>query len=199
MPRTLALWMILLVTIGALIACNSSPPIQSAKTGENLPFDAKQQKEGRVPTIPSAISVPAGTPISVRLLEPLSSESAKAGQAFRAVLDDPIVVKDITVVGRGSRVTGRVLAVRRAGTLQSGGILQLALDSVDTGTGRVTLQTSSVIAGTTPALPNSEGASTAAYARGRRVWVGPQRRLTFRLRQSAAITPAPGQRSAPPA
>lgn len=197
MPRSSAFGLLFLLTIGVFSGCKSSPPLQSTNSGETLPFEAKQ-KQGRTPPIPTTIKVPAGTPLSVRLLEPISSESAKAGQAFRAVLDDPIMVNTATVVPRGARVTGRVLAVRRSGTLQSGGVLQLALESLDTDAGKIALQTSSVIAGASPALPDSESAATAAYAHGRRVWVGPQRRLTFRLRQPVAITPAPGERSAPP-
>jgi hypothetical protein len=196
MRRELAFGTVILA-IGVLIGCKPSQPVPSTNSEETLPFDARQQ-QGRTPPIPTAITVPVGTPVSIRLLEPLSSESAKPGQSFRAVLDEPIMAKEITVVARGAHVTGRILAVRRSGPVQTGGVLQLALDSIDTDSGKVALQTSSVIAGTKPPLPNGEGAATAAYAKGRHVWVGPQRRLTFRLRHAVAITPAPGQRSAPP-
>jgi hypothetical protein len=183
------------IAVAMLSACHSSPmaPVSSSASAP-LPFSEKQSAS-HTPRVPTAVSVPAGTPISVRLQEPLSSESARAGQAFTAVLDEPLVAHGVTVVPRGAQVTGSVLALRRAGVMRSGGVLQLALDSIESDGKRVPIQTSSVIAGAISPLrlPQSDAAP---YTRGDRVSVGAQRRLTFRLRQAASV-PATAQERTP--
>lgn len=187
----------LLLVVGMLAGCNTAPPVNAVKsesTGQQVPFSKKPTGGQSNPALPNSITVPAGTPISVRLQESLSSETAHAGQAFRAVLDEPLMADGVAVVPRGAAITGRVLAVRRSGGLRAGGILQLALDSVDVGGEKILLQTSSVIANAAPrkVSPNS------AYAQGGRVSVGAQRRLTFRLRQPTRVAGILEQRSSPP-
>jgi hypothetical protein len=192
-----------------LIGCNSSPPktnesATSASPAQQLPFSKKQPDGHMASSIPSSLTLPAGTPISIRLQEPLSSETAKAGQRFKAILDEPLVTQGVTVAKRGATVTGKILAVRRAGSLSAGGILQLGLESVDTGEQKIPLQTSSVIVSGTPnrtgGLPNGDSAPTSAYSgQGQRVAVGAQRRLTFRLNRPAVMFgPIMDQRSTSP-
>jgi hypothetical protein len=187
--------LLLAAALGVLTACQASSPeaLSSSSKSSTLPFSQKQSRS-HTPKVPTAVSVPAGTPISVRLRQPLSSETARAGQTFTAVLDEPLVAHGVTVVPRGAVVTGSVLAVRRSGTMRSGGILQLALDSVQSDGKQVPIQTSSVIAGgiSPLRLPQSDDAP---YVDGKRVLVGAERRLTFRLRQGASIPAASDERT----
>lgn len=184
--------------VAALAGCHSAPMTVAASNSNAAPPFTRIGPEGKVePSIPKTITVPAGTPIAVRLQEPLSSETAQAGQKFGAVLDEPLVEHGVTVLPQGATITGRVLAVRRARTSRSGGILQLQLESAKSGNGVVELQTSSVIANARDEA-GSAGTPTSAYARGNRVSVGAERRLTFRLRQPAMITAAIDQRSVGP-
>src|SRR3954468_1452869 len=64
------------------------------------------------PPAPVTVTVPAGTRISVRLTDPLSSETAKVGDTFRGTLDNAISIGDKVVVPRDADVQGRVLAVK---------------------------------------------------------------------------------------
>ena len=64
------------------------------------------------PPQPVTVTVPAGTRISVRLTDPLSSETNKVGDTFRGTLDNAISIGDKIVVPRDADVQGRVLAVK---------------------------------------------------------------------------------------
>ena len=77
-----------------------------------------------------AIVIPAGTEISVRISENLSSETAQAGDLFHGNLVEPIVVDQHVIFRSGSEVTGTVLAAHRSGRLSDPGVLELGLTSV---------------------------------------------------------------------
>src|SRR5690242_920786 len=93
----------LAIALAVLSACHSSPVAPVTSPGDSpLPFSEKQSAS-HPPRVPTEVSVPAGTPILVRLQESLSSETARAGQTFEAVLDEPLVAHGVTVVPRGAR------------------------------------------------------------------------------------------------
>jgi len=94
----------------------------------------------------SQLVIPAGTPITVRLQERLSSASAAPGERFDAVIDEPIVVQDRVVVPLGDPATGHVVIARHSGRLHHPGELGLALDSITVGQQNIPLATSSVVA-----------------------------------------------------
>jgi hypothetical protein len=64
------------------------------------------------PAAPVMVAVPAGTKLSVRITDPLSSETAKVGDTFRGTLDNAISIGDKVVIPRDADVQGRVLAVK---------------------------------------------------------------------------------------
>ena len=95
---------------------------------------------------PAPLIVPAGTPITVRLQQRLSSATAVPGERFEAVLDQPIVVDNQTIAPVGATVSGHVVFARRSGRLHHPGELGLTLDSVVVGQQNVRLETSRVVA-----------------------------------------------------
>ena len=58
------------------------------------------------------VTVPAGTRISIRLSDPLSSETNKVGDTFRGTLDNSVSQEDKVVVPRGADVQGRIIEVK---------------------------------------------------------------------------------------
>ena len=86
-----------------------------------------------------AAAIPAGTPIRVRMIESLNSESAQVGQAFHATLEDAIVVNGQTLFPRNADVVGSVAEVHRSGRLSDPGIMKLVLSSVTSGSQSTTL------------------------------------------------------------
>jgi hypothetical protein len=94
----------------------------------------------------SNITVPAGTPVTVRLQSAVSSASNNSGDRFEAVLDSPLVVDGKTLAPAGANVVGRVVAAKSSGHLKDPGMIQLALASIVIDGKEVAVSSSSVIA-----------------------------------------------------
>jgi len=95
---------------------------------------------------PPKLIIPAGTPITVRLQQRLSSASAVPGERFEAVIDEPVVVGDRIVLPVGTVAEGHVIVARRSGRLRHPGELGLTLDRVTVDQQIVLLTTSNVVA-----------------------------------------------------
>ncbi|MBI3697548.1 MAG: hypothetical protein HY238_22265 [Acidobacteria bacterium] len=61
--------------------------------------------------------VPAGTVITVRMIEAVDSDATTAGERFRASLDDPLQIGEKTIAARGSDCTVQVVRVQQSGKL----------------------------------------------------------------------------------
>jgi len=70
------------------------------------------------PRVPRTVTIPAGSLISVRLDESLSSERNQPGDSFRAVLDQPIAIDGLVVAEKGARIQGRIVEAERAGRVK---------------------------------------------------------------------------------
>lgn len=79
----------------------------------------------------AASSIPAGTPVTVRLTSGINSGTAQAGQGFEASLAKDVVVNGKTVVRAGAPVRGKVTHAKPSGRLHAPGQLTLRLTSVD--------------------------------------------------------------------
>lgn len=76
----------------------------------------------------TGIEIPAGTEITVRMIDAVDSEKNTVGETFRASLDDPLVVAGKTVVARGADVMVKLVDDKESGKLT--GRAELALDLV---------------------------------------------------------------------
>ena len=65
--------------------------------------------------VPRTLTLPAGTVISVRSAQWLSSDRSRVGDQFNAVLDQPVIVEGWVVARRGQTVMGRVAISEKAG------------------------------------------------------------------------------------
>jgi hypothetical protein len=74
-----------------------------------------QQPAGEMQPIPPRLTIKAGTYVTVRLNEFLSSDRSQVGDAFTATLTKPIVVDGVVVAARGQSVTGHVTEAKKAG------------------------------------------------------------------------------------
>jgi len=82
------------------------------------------------PPPPQPIVVPAGTVLTVRLGQPLSSKTSQAGQTFLATTAQPVSVKGRSAIPSGSTVSGTVIAAKAKGKIKGEGQLSLALASI---------------------------------------------------------------------
>jgi len=94
------------------------------------------------PPPPKPVTIPSGTNISVRLIDPISSETATQGQSFRATLQSPLADEaGNVVVPSGYDVTGRVVNVRSAGRFAGQSVLELQLTQLSDNGRYYSLQT----------------------------------------------------------
>ena len=72
------------------------------------------------------VTIAAGTQLSVRLIETLSSDKNHPGDTFTASLDEPVVADGFVIAERGARVEGRVVDAEQAGRVK--GLAKIGLE-----------------------------------------------------------------------
>jgi hypothetical protein len=82
------------------------------------------------PVVSPPLTMKAGTILTVRLNEPLSSDHNKVGDIFSATLVQPVVVLGIVVAQRGQTVAGQVVEAKKAGLVSGVSRLGIALTSL---------------------------------------------------------------------
>ncbi|HSB75229.1 MAG TPA: hypothetical protein VLC12_06225 [Terriglobales bacterium] len=78
-------------------------------------------------------NIPAGSRISVRVTEKLSSETSHVGDRFHGTLAAPVVANGRTLFPQGAEVSGQVMHVKSSGRLSSPGELSLVLRTIRSG------------------------------------------------------------------
>jgi hypothetical protein len=81
----------------------------------------------QAPMVPSTLNLVGGTYLTVRTTNPLSTDHNQVGDAFSAVLTEPIVINGFVVARRGQVVQGRVSTVEKAGRVSGTSKLGLEL------------------------------------------------------------------------
>lgn len=92
----------------------------------------------------SELVVPAGTPITIRLQQPISSANAGSGDRFDFVLAEPLVIDGKTVADKGTPGEGRVITVRHSGRLHNAGFLRITVNTLEVRGVPVEVKTSSI-------------------------------------------------------
>src|SRR5258708_1601740 len=78
----------------------------------------------------STVSVPTGTRLLVRTIDPIDSEKNRIGDKFQATLDQSLVVSDGVIAPKGTNVYGRLEEVRQSGQFAGKSQLRLALTGI---------------------------------------------------------------------
>jgi hypothetical protein len=133
-------------------------------------------------------NLPAGTLLTVRLKDPISSENPVAGGTFEAIVDQPVEIDGNKLVARGILVAGRVESARASNVRRDRGYVRLALNSIHLAGVSLPIQTSSLFvrgnAGDNQVLPG-KGPQDEASSAVIRLEKG--RRLTFRLTEPVYV------------
>ncbi len=90
------------------------------------------------------VEVPAGTEITVRMIDSIDSEKSKPGDTFRASLDEPLRVGDREVAPKGADATVKLVQSKESGKLSGKTELTIELVSVTIGGRAVPFSTASV-------------------------------------------------------
>lgn len=107
--------------------------------GSDSSGNAEAKKHAAEPMV-----IPAGTVITVRLGESLSSKTSQAGQGFAASVAEPVVVDGKTVIRDGAAAHGTVVAAKAMGHFKGGALLEVRLDSVSVEGKEHAIETSAV-------------------------------------------------------
>src|SRR5579885_1282549 len=98
------------------------------------------------PPPPSAagLTIPADTRVTIRMIDPVDSETARLGQTFRASLDEPIEVNGQLVAPRGADVLTKLVQDQRSGKIEGRTALTLALVNISSNGQRVPVTSTDV-------------------------------------------------------
>ncbi|MGH9501085.1 MAG: BON domain-containing protein [Terriglobales bacterium] len=105
------------------------------------PAPAPAPAPAPVPPPPQKVTVPYGTALSVRLVDPIDSEVNQLGDTFHATLNTPITVDGAVVIPSGSEVRGHLVDVKSAGKFAGKSVVVLQLDSISSGGQTYNIQT----------------------------------------------------------
>ena len=94
------------------------------------------------PPPPQKVTIASGTSLSVRLIDPINSETAQEGQIFHASLNTPLSVDGETAIPAGHELEGHVVTVHSAGKFAGQSLLVLQLDRIKVGGKHYDIQTS---------------------------------------------------------
>jgi len=82
------------------------------------------------PPKPQPVIIPTGTELNVILVDPLNSGKNKTGDEFTANLAAPVYVKGATILERGAKVQGTVVAAEGSGRVSGKATMSIALTGV---------------------------------------------------------------------
>ncbi len=121
----------------AQTATPTAPPaVQATTPAPSVPPSYSTGRGGSATTVARTatpaqgslgITVPAGTEITVRMIDMVDSGVHQTGEMFRASLDEPIIVGGRTIVSRGADVTTKLVSVEQAGRIRGRSELALVL------------------------------------------------------------------------
>jgi hypothetical protein len=106
---------------------------------------ARQQAAAPAPPPPPAvITLPAGTPIRVRLDQDLGSKISQPGDSFSATVADDVLVNGKVVIPKEARADGAVIDAKPLGKFKGGALLAIKLERVHTRWGSYPVATSTI-------------------------------------------------------
>ena len=85
------------------------------------------------PAARPAVTVPAGTAINVRLTQGIEVDASQAGQTFKAIVDDPIMINGSTVIPRGASAVIQAVHVQQSGSMKGSDKITLKMNAFSFG------------------------------------------------------------------
>ena len=79
------------------------------------------------------VTVPAGTTLNVRLTQGIDVDVSRAGQTFKAIVDDPVMIGGSIVIPRGASAVVQAVQVQQSGTMKGSDKISLKMNSVGFG------------------------------------------------------------------
>lgn len=115
------------VPLEQTVAVEFSPRKPPAPPPEAAPKAAAAAAPKPAPR--KTVTVPAGTTLNVRLTEGIDVDASAAGQAFKAVIDDPVMIGGSVVIPRGASATLQAVHVEQSGKMKGSDKISLKMNS----------------------------------------------------------------------
>jgi hypothetical protein len=90
-------------------------------------------KAEAAPARAPAVTIPAGTAINVRLTQAIDVDVSKAGQSFKGIVDDPVMVGGSIVIPRNASAVLQAVQVQQSGTMKGSDKMTLKLNAIGFG------------------------------------------------------------------
>jgi hypothetical protein len=81
------------------------------------------------PAARPSVTVPAGTAINVRLTQGIDVDATQAGQTFKALVDDPVMIGGNIVIPRGASAILQAVKVEQSGKMKGSDKISLKMHS----------------------------------------------------------------------
>lgn len=111
-------------------------PVEPSRPAQALTPPSGTQTAPPPAREPKTVTIAAGTPLTVRVNETISTNTNYSGDSFTASLDKPLIVDGFVIADRGARVLGRVTQAEKAGRVKGASELTLALTQIHTTDGQ---------------------------------------------------------------
>lgn len=118
-----------------------APVMAPVQDSQPVPAPAVAPATPPPPPPVKKVTVPSGTSLSVRLVDPIDSETSQPGQTFKATLDSPLSVDGDIALPAGYDVQGHIVDVKSAGKFAGKSELILQLDRILVGGKSYSIQT----------------------------------------------------------
>jgi hypothetical protein len=113
----------------AMPAATAAPPAPAA-AAPAPPAPAAPSAPAATPPAEERVTMPAGTELTIRMIDSVDSEKNKVGDRFLATIEMPVVIEGKTVVPKGAEVEGIVAQSASAGHFQGRSEIALALSKL---------------------------------------------------------------------
>jgi hypothetical protein len=124
-----------------------SAPAGNAEAGRGSKHEAAgsaKRETGGARAEGEAVTLPAGTTITVRLGQTLGSKTSHEGETFDATVAQPIERNGVVVIPAGAKAVGRVTKAQPLGRFKGGAALGVKLVSINVNGKEYQVQTSGV-------------------------------------------------------
>jgi hypothetical protein len=121
---------------GTSRAKSDKAALSNRSRSEALPDRSTLEEVRPVAPVSRRYTVPAGTEISVRLVDAISTETNEAGDTFIASLSEPLKTDGVTLFPQDTFVKGKVVSVEEPGRVHGVASISLELTELQTGKGK---------------------------------------------------------------
>jgi len=106
------------------------PPAPSPSSSSSYPPQYSDGNYQPPPPQAAGITIPIDTPVKIRMIDSVNSDSSRLGETFRASLDEPVYLNGQEAIPRGADVVTKLVEDQQSGKIEGRTVLTLALSTI---------------------------------------------------------------------